>query len=79
MDQNVLAFPSHIFWDIDLKESNFKDYPGFVIVRVFERGDIPEIRRLRRFYGDKLIKKEIVNAKYIEPEKLHFLSSIYYL
>jgi hypothetical protein len=77
MEQNIPVFPSHIFWDIDLKKSSFKKYPGFVIVRVFERGDIPDIRLLRKYYGDKLIKEEIVKAKFIEPETLHFLSSIY--
>ena len=77
MKQGIPELPTHIFWDIDLNESSFKKYPGFIIVRVFERGDIPEIRLLRRYYGDKLIKKEIVKAKYIEPETFHFLSSIY--
>ncbi|MEO7313273.1 MAG: hypothetical protein ABIX01_23000 [Chitinophagaceae bacterium] len=77
MQKAIPILPKHIFWDIDLKDSTFKKYPGFVIVRVFERGDIPEIRAIRRYYGDELIKNEVVRARYIEPETLNFLSAIY--
>ena len=77
METNIPVLPKHIFWDIELKDSTFKKYPGFVIVRVFERGDIPEIRAIRRYYGDELIKTEILKAKHIEAETLNFLSAIY--
>jgi len=76
--ENVLQnLRKSIFWDVELKASTLKKFPRFVIVRVFERGDVSDIRLIRRFYGDGFIKKEIVKAKYIEPETFNFLSVIY--
>ncbi len=66
-----------IFWDVDFAKIDFDKHPGWVIVRVFERGDIADIKQIRRYYGDRLIKKEIVKAKYIEFEAMQLLSAIY--
>ncbi|TAD90387.1 MAG: hypothetical protein EAY75_04430 [Bacteroidetes bacterium] len=76
--ENVLQnLRKSIFWDVELTASTLRKYPQFVIVRVFERGDISDIRLIRRFYGDAFIKKEIVKAKYIEPETFNYVSVIY--
>ena len=66
-----------IFWDVDFEKIDYDEHPGWIIVRVFERGDIPDIQQLRKYYGDRLIKTEIVKAKYIEFETLQYLSAIY--
>ncbi|MDZ4810453.1 MAG: hypothetical protein SGI96_19625 [Bacteroidota bacterium] len=77
MQKQKPIFDKRIFWDVDFNKINYEKYPAWVIVRVFERGDIPDIKQLRSYYGDKLIKKEIVKAKYIEFETMQFLSAIY--
>jgi hypothetical protein len=77
MQKKKPLFPKRIFWDVDFEKIDYDKNPGWIIVRVFERGDIPEIKALRRYYGDRLIRKEVVKAKYIEFETLQFLSAIY--
>lgn len=71
------VFDKRIFWDVDMGSLDYEKNAAWIIVRVFERGDIPEIRQLRRYYGDNIIKKEIVKAKYIEIETLQYLSALY--
>ena len=66
-----------LFWDVTIKEKDFEPYAGFIITRVFERGDFDSIRQIRRYYGDAKIKSELVKFKYIEPETLNFLSLYY--
>ena len=77
MQKQKPILDKRLFWDVHYDKIDYDKYPGWVIVRVFERGDIPDIKQVRRYYGDKLIKKEIVKAKYIEFETMQFLSAIY--
>jgi hypothetical protein len=70
-------FDKKLFWDVGFKKSDLERTPQFIIVRVFERGDIADVKRLRGYYTDKKIKEEIKKAKWIEPETLQFLSAIY--
>lgn len=42
-----------MFWDVDFEQIDFNNRHRFVIERVFERGDVEDIRELRRFYGMK--------------------------
>lgn len=70
-------FDKRLFWDVDYIVSDIDKYPQFIIVRVFERGTIADVKKLRKYLGDKKIKDEIIKAKWIEPETLNFLSAIY--
>ena len=42
-----------IFWDVDSEKLDYEKKAGFIIERVFERGDVEDIRMCRRFYGDE--------------------------
>ncbi len=66
-----------LFWDVTINEKDFERYAGFIITRIFERGDFDSIRQIRRYYGDTKIKSELIKFKYIEPETLNFLSLYY--
>ncbi len=39
-----------IFWDIDPEKLDYKLRANFIIERVFERGDVEDIRQCRRYY-----------------------------
>ena len=47
----------------------------FVIERVFERGDVEDIRQCRRYYGDEQVKKVLLEAKFL-PERRMYLASV---
>jgi hypothetical protein len=66
-----------IFWDVDFAAINYDKYDRFVIERVFDRGDVDDIRQVRRYYGDKKIKEVLTTAKYLFDETINFCSAIF--
>lgn len=46
-------FDRRIFWDVDFDRLDCDGKSGFIIERVFERGDEEDIRQCRRYYGDE--------------------------
>ena len=70
-------FDKKLFWDVGFQKSDLNAFAQFIIVRIFERGTIADVKKLRAYYGDKKIKEEIKKTKWIEPETLQFLSAIY--
>lgn len=65
-----------IFWDIRFEELDYEKYANFIIERVFERGDVDDIRQVRRFYGDEKVKTALLKAKYIPEHKWGLVESI---
>lgn len=68
------VFNKRIFWDVDFEKINYDTKANFVIERVFERGDVEDIRNCRRYYGDKKITEALLNAKFL-PEVTMYLAS----
>ena len=54
-----------IFWDVNYDTINWDEKYQFVICRVFERGDVEDIRQCRRYYGEEKIKEALTTAKWI--------------
>ena len=44
-----------IFWDVDYDKLDYDAKANLVIERVFERGDVEDIRNCRRYYGDERV------------------------
>src|ERR1017187_5023942 len=65
-----------IFWDVDFEKLDYDNKKSWIIIRVFERGDIDDIRQCRRYYGDELVKESLLNAKYIMQGSLHLAAAV---
>jgi hypothetical protein len=65
-----------IFWDVDSEKLDFEKKASFIIERVFERGDVEDIRMCRRFYGDEKIADVLLNTKYLPIRKIYLASAI---
>lgn len=48
----------------------------FVIERVFERGDVEDIRNCRRYYGDETITEALLNAKFLSEVTMYLASAV---
>jgi hypothetical protein len=72
--QNKPILNKRIFWDVVFENINYETKANFVIERVFERGDVDDIRNCRRFYGDDKISFALLNAKFL-PEYTTYLAS----
>lgn len=67
-------FDKRIFWDVAFEQIDYDARAGFVIERVFERGDVDDIRNCRRYYGDEKVAEVLLNAKFL-PEVTMYLAS----
>lgn len=69
-------FNKRIFWDVDLVAMDIDTKFVFVIERVFERGDVEDIRQCRRYFGDTVVKKVLLNAKFLPAHRLYLASAV---
>ena len=67
-------FHRRIFWDVNFDKLDYDLRANFVIERVFERGDVDDIRNCRRYYGDEKVTEALLNAKFL-PEHTMYLAS----
>ncbi len=65
-----------IFWDIRFEELDYEKYANFIIERVFERGDVEDIRQVRRFYGDDKVRFALTNAKWLSVITLSLAKAV---
>lgn len=69
-------FDKRIFWDVDFENLDYDTRYRFVIERVFDRGDVPDIRNCRRYYGDEKIAEVLLNAKYLRKIRLYVAAAV---
>ena len=69
-------YNKRIFWDVNSDTMDFTVKANFIIERVFERGDVEDIRYCRRFYGDEKIEFVLLNAKYLPEKRMYLCSAI---
>ncbi len=68
-------FNKSIFWDVNIDKLDIDKKSNFVIERVFERGDVEDIRKCRRYYGDEKITDALLNAKYLPECMMYFAAA----
>jgi len=76
MTKDKPQFHRRIFWDVDFDKLDYDKYANFVIERVFDRGDVDDIRQCRRYYGDEKIADALLNAKWLMKETVYFAAGI---
>ncbi len=73
---NKPIFNKRIFWDVNFEALDYDKRSSFVIERVFERGDVDDIRQCRRYYGDERVTDVLLNAKYLPERRLHLAAAV---
>lgn len=69
-------FHKRIFWDVNFENIDYDAKASFVIERVFERGDVEDIRNCRRYYGDDKVREVLLNAKFLPLTTLYLASAV---
>jgi hypothetical protein len=69
-------FNKRIFWDVAFDDIDYEAKANFVIERVFERGDVDDIRNCRRFYGDDKVSDVLLNAKFLPETRMYLASAV---
>lgn len=70
------VFEKRIFWDVNFEQLDYNAKANFVIERVFERGDVEDIRQCRRYYGDKKVTEALLKAKYLPEHRIYLASAV---
>jgi hypothetical protein len=70
------VFHKRIFWDVNFENLDYDKKYKFVIERVFERGDVPDIRNCRRYYGDKLVAEVLLSAKFLPEMRMYLAAAV---
>ena len=70
------VFERRIFWDVDFDKIDYDLRAAFVIERVFERGDVQDIRNCRRYYGDDKVREVLLNAKFLPLTRIYLASAV---
>ena len=70
------VFNKRIFWDVVFENIDYDKKANFVIERVFERGDVDDIRNCRRYYGDEKITDALLNAKFLPEHTMYFATEV---
>lgn len=65
-----------IFWDVNFEALDYNAKASFIIERVFERGDVDDIRQVRRHYGDEKITEVLLNAKYLPLHSIYLAAAV---
>jgi hypothetical protein len=73
---NKPVFNKRIFWDVNFEALDYDKRSSYVIERVFERGDVDDIRQCRRYYGDEQVTVVLLNAKYLPERRLHLAAAV---
>lgn len=70
------VFNKRIFWDVVFEDMDYDAKANFVIERVFERGDVPDIRNCRRYYGDDKVRETLLRAKFLPVTRMYLASAV---
>jgi nicotinamide mononucleotide adenylyltransferase len=73
---DIPKFNKRIFWDVNFDALDYEKKASFIIERVFERGDVPDIRNCRRYYGDERIREALTNAKWLSLTTIYLASAV---
>ena len=77
MEKSFPKLQKRIFWDVDFNSIDYNQSQRFVIERVFERGDVEDIREVRRYYGDDAVKEALMNAKWLRYDVFVFCKNLF--
>ena len=69
-------FEKRIFWDVNFEHIDYDAKANFVIERVFDRGDVQDIRNCRRYYGDEKVTEALLNAKFLRLTRTYLASAV---
>ena len=70
------VFDKRIFWDVNFEMIDYDAKANFVIERVFERGDVEDIRQCRRYYGEEKVADVLLQTKFLPEHRIHLASAV---
>ena len=70
----MFKLDKNLFWDINFDTIDFQHHRRFIISRILERGNWPDFKMLISFYGKEIVKREVMESRYLDKKTLRFCS-----
>jgi uncharacterized protein DUF6922 len=77
MDKPVLS--KQAFWDVDMDKIDYENGVLNILERIIYKGNNRDFMAIRKFYGDKRIRREIIHTKCFGPKEVNFCCLIFKL
>lgn len=74
--KNKLVFNRSIFWDMNFYNLDYDGKASFIMERVFECGNVDDIRQCRWYYEDEKVTDILLNAKFLPERRLHLAAAV---
>ena len=65
----------HLFWDVDAASLDPQSHRAFIIPRVMDRGDRPDVHAVWQYYGEAVIRDVLLNAPSLDKKTIAFFSN----
>ena len=75
-NKNTLPLPGYAFWDVKRENLDFSRDKGFIISRMFERGNLDDVLSLVSFYGKDEAGSILKSNKYLNRQGLYLAHSL---
>lgn len=72
----IPEFHRRIFWDVDFDALDCENDTACINTRVFDRGDVPDIRHCRRYYGDEKIRDHLLNTQFTTEVRTYLAAAV---
>jgi len=66
--KGVITFRPELFWDVDQSTIDPQKHAVFIIERILELGDIPEVKWVTHYYPIRLVKNTLNNSRVISDK-----------
>ncbi|MBC7865830.1 MAG: hypothetical protein IAF38_22845 [Bacteroidia bacterium] len=76
MEKPKPIFDKRIFWDVNFEKIDYDLRANWVIERVMEKGDVEDIRQLRRYYGDEKVRIALLISGNLSWSRIHLAAAI---
>lgn len=77
MSDLIKQLNRNYFWDIKYHEIDQEKSKRLIIERVFNLGNLNEIKMILNVYGKETVVTTLCNLNYIEPKTLNFASLLF--
>jgi hypothetical protein len=74
--KNTLPLPGYAFWDVKRDDLDFSRDKGFIISRMFERGNLDDVLSLVAFYGKDETGNILKSNKYLNRQGLYLAHAL---
>ena len=74
--KNTLPLPGYAFWDVKRENLDFSRDKGFIISRMFERGNLDDVLSLVTFYGKDEAGSILKSNKYLNRQGLYLAHAL---